>query len=110
MSKCYIQPSEDFTQRTMSCIEIRQTRKELIRESLFIITIFTPFVVRQAWLLMRSDYFSVERMPMASYILGAYRLFLSPHAMYFFAMSGLLILAVYMVKTRKVSFSIPYLS
>ncbi len=97
-----LQPSEDFTKRTIACIGECQRRKDLQHDAIVIVSALSPFIIRQIWLFVRHDYFSVERMPMAHYIVRAYSVFISVSAIYACGAFAVIFMAAYVMKNHRI--------
>lgn len=86
----HIQPSVDFTARLMRQISLLERRKRWLAYLAAVLLSLTPLAAREVWLLIRGDYFSVGSLPMSQLIVGAYRFFLSPAALYILLALGVL--------------------
>lgn len=80
--KFYIEPSADFTHRVMTSIKVLERRKRWMAYLGAIVLSMIPLAGREVWMLVRGDYFSASSLPMGHLIVGAYRFFLSPAALY----------------------------
>jgi hypothetical protein len=73
-----IEPSPDFSRRTMERIyRLKKRRDFLILCEQTILLIFGPLSLRQLWLLVRNDYFAAAHLPLGNLIVKAYQIFLS---------------------------------
>jgi len=73
-----IEPSPDFSQRTIERIyRIKKRQEFLILCEQTILLTFGPLSLRQLWLLVRNDYFAAARLPFGNLIVKAYQIFLS---------------------------------
>lgn len=88
--KYQIEPSADFSQRLFVKIAAINRRKRWMGYLLAVVLSMVPLAVREAWLFIRGDYFSIANLPMGHLIVGAYRFFLSPVALYILLALGIL--------------------
>jgi hypothetical protein len=73
-----IEPSPDFSQRTMSKIySLKKRRDFLILCEQAALCAFSPLALRQLWLLVRNDYFAAAHLPLGNILVKAYQVFLS---------------------------------
>jgi len=79
---CRIDPSLHFKARTMKIIARSKRRRRIARDIIFAGMALSPFISQQLWLSMRSDYFSISRMPQGEIISSMYRLFISSSGTY----------------------------
>lgn len=89
-SQHYVQPSANFTSRIMRQIGIIERRKRWMAYLAASLLSLAPLAIREIWLLIRGDYFSVSTLPMGRLIVGAYNFFLSPAALYILLALGVL--------------------
>ncbi len=101
----YIQPSDCFTQKTLDALHACVARKRLKRDLFLVGLGILPFIVREAWFFVRGDYFSVAPLPMGHYIIGVYRLFLSPQTGYVLGSGAVVLLVIYFAKTKIAPYS-----
>lgn len=97
----FIKPSQDFKKRTMAKIyRIERSRRRL--KNIFIAGLFlSPFIARQAWLIVRGDYFSVARLPLGDFIAGAYQMFISPASAYALLAFGIFCAWLYFFRIKQ---------
>jgi hypothetical protein len=73
-----IEPSPDFSQRTMNKIySLKKRREFLIVCEEAVLWTFSPLALRQLWLLVRNDYFAAAHLPFGNLIVKTYQIFLS---------------------------------
>lgn len=101
MNHIYIQPTDDFTKRTMTRLMNAVRRQKLIRELILLGLATSPLIVRAVWLLLRGDYFAVAGWPMSAYLLRAYQFFLSPSAIYTFSVFASMMAVIFLVKSAR---------
>ncbi len=101
MNKIYIQETENFAERAMARIYEMVRRRQLMREAMLVLVAAVPLVVRSVWLFVRSDYFSVARLPMGALIVRGYQMFLSPLAVYAFGGIVLTLFAAYIFRNGR---------
>ncbi len=97
----FIEPSEDFTEKTMSKIYRIERKKRTVLYFLTILLSLSPLAVRETWMMIRADYFSIAGLPFGNLIAGAYRFFMSPVAMYLLLLAGVGISIYYILKLRR---------
>lgn len=97
----YIQPSADFATKIMRQIGILERRKRWTAYLAAVLLSLTPLAVREIWLLIRGDYFSVGSLPLGQLIVGAYSFFLSPAALYVLLALGILAFLLRANKLRR---------
>lgn len=101
MRKYHIEPSRDFVERTILKIAELDSQKKLIANVFKIALIFTPFIVREVWLLIRHDFFSVSALPFNNMIVSAYGFFISGMAFYLLLSAGVIGCALCLTNSRK---------
>src|SRR3989344_423733 len=84
-----IRPSRDFSARTLATItDYAQRRHRLTLVGLTLLAV-SPIVLRQLWLILRQDYFSVAQWPLGNFLTWSYTLFvISSLALYLAIVSG----------------------
>lgn len=101
MYKNQIEPSSDFTQRTIQkALEIKQKR-DMISKILFSLLMFIPFAMREIWLFVRHDYFSISRMPFHEIIFSTYSFMLSNIAFYVLLGASVIVASLYFLGRRQ---------
>ena len=96
-----IEPSADFTHRVMSNVKILERRRRWTGYLIAVVLSMVPLAVREAWMFIRGDYFSVGSLPMGQLIVGAYQFFLSPAALYILLSLGILAFLLRANKLRR---------
>lgn len=104
MAKYQIHPSSDFLERTILRIMRLDQRRRLVADITKLILIFLPFFIREAWLFVRQDYFSVSHMPMGRLLISAYGFFLSSLTFYLFLIGGAAVAGLYLLGSRRLNF------
>ena len=97
----HIQPAADFTSKVMRQVGLMERRRRWIGYLLAVVLSLTPLAVREIWILIRGDYFSVSSLPMGRLIVGAYSFFLSPAALYILLALGILAFLLRANKLRR---------
>lgn len=97
----YIQPSVNFTSKVMRQIGLVERRRRWMGYLAAVLLSLAPLAVREVWLLVRGDYFSVGSLPMGRLIAGAYNFFLSPAALYILLALGVLAFLLRANKLRR---------
>ena len=84
-----IRPSRDFSVRILATItDYEQRRHRLTLVGLTLLAV-SPIVLRQLWLILRQDYFSVAQWPLGNLLTWSYNLFvISSLALYLAIVSG----------------------
>lgn len=100
MRKHQIEPSRDFAERTLLKIARIDEQKKIISHSLALALIFSPFLIRQIWLMVRQDYFSISNLPFAGTVASAYGFFLSALAFYLFLAAGVVGATFYLFSAK----------
>lgn len=80
-NKYHIEPSPDFTIRTMGrIIKLERTmrKKRIMTDAMFVATALLPFVAQKVWLNLRYDAFDISPLPFGQIIRVIYNMFLSP--------------------------------
>lgn len=88
--KHLINPSPNFTERTLFKIQKLENRRRFISDCLMVVLVFAPFIIREMWRFARHDYFSVSGMPFSQTIITAYAFFLSSLAAYLLLAIGII--------------------
>ncbi len=96
-----IEPSIDFTRQVLAKIAIINRRQRWTGYFLAVMLSMVPLAVRETWLFIRGDYFSVSRLPMGHFIVEAYKFFLSPAALYILLALGILAFLLRANKLRR---------
>ena len=96
-----LQPSDDFCSKTMAYIERLQHRKNLVRDLSLMAVALAPVVIRHYWCLMRSDYFSLDRLPFSNYLVSMYHVFLMRQTGYTFILLAMLLGGFYLMRMRR---------
>ncbi len=99
--KHYIQPSANFTTKIMRQVGILERRKRWMAYLAAVLLSLAPLAVREIWMLIRGDYFSASSLPMGRLIVGAYKFFLSPAALYILLALGILAFLLRASKLRR---------
>ncbi|MEK7151336.1 MAG: hypothetical protein AAB784_01295 [Patescibacteria group bacterium] len=99
--KHYIQPPSDFTIKIMKQIGILERRKRWTGYLVAILLSLAPLGIREAWMLVRGNYFSASSLPMGQLIVGIYHFFLSPAALYILLALGVLAFLLRANKLRR---------
>jgi hypothetical protein len=81
-SKYQIEPSADFTGRVMARVSLVERHHRWRGYFLAVCLSMAPLMAREVWFDIRGNYFSVSTWPMGHFIVGAYKFFLSPLALY----------------------------
>lgn len=81
-SQRQIEPSADFSKGVMVKIKMIERQRRWMGYFLAVVLSLTPLAVREIWMMIRGDYFSVSSLPMGRLIVEAYRFLLSPAALY----------------------------
>lgn len=100
-SRYLIEPSADFASRVMEKIKLINRRQRWIGYFLAVILSMVPLAARETWLLVRGDYFSASGLPFGHLIVGAYKFFLSPAALYILLALGILAFLLRANKLRR---------
>ena len=92
-----VEPSADFTSRTMARIIHAQKRRRMTRDVYAVCLSLMPLVVHQGWLRLVSgkDYFTVSSWPLGGYVAGAYHVFLSSLGLELVLIAGISIFISY---------------
>lgn len=77
-----IEPSADFAENTIKRIVEAYKHRIMITKIFIIISMFSPFIVRQIWDIARHDYFSIVNWPLSDYVLLIYRFSISHFTTY----------------------------
>ena len=101
MARHHIQPSVDFTSKVMRQVGLIERRRRWMGYLLAVVLSLVPLAVREIWILIRGDYFSVSSLPMGQLIAGAYNFFLSPAALYILLALGILAFLLRANKLRR---------
>lgn len=80
--KFYVEPSVHFAGRVMAQVGLLERRRRWLNYLGAVILSMVPLALREVWLVIRHDYFSVLHWPMGRLITQAYRFFLSPAALF----------------------------
>lgn len=97
-----IQPSVDFVKRTMKRIQKIEKQRRFWIQVWAVVASLAPFVVRETWMFVRGDYFSVSGLPLVgSLVVAAYQLFLSPIGLYLLLFGGIVASVIYISKFRR---------
>ncbi|MBI2063128.1 MAG: hypothetical protein HYT61_02720 [Candidatus Yanofskybacteria bacterium] len=99
--KYLIEPPADFTRQVMAKIGMINRRQRWTGYFLAVVLSMVPLAVREAWLLVRGDYFSVSGLPFGQLVVGAYEFFLSPAALYVLLALGILAFLLRASKLRR---------
>ena len=84
-----VEPSKQFQSKVMREI-VRCELERAKRRMLFVaFAALTPFIVRAIWSLLRHDYVAVSQLPLGSYIISIYHVFLLPITMYALLILGI---------------------
>ena len=97
----FIEPSAGFTHRVMSNIKILERRRRWMGYLAAVVLSMVPLAAREVWMLVRGDYFSASGLPLGSLIIGAYKFFLSPAALYILLAFGILAFLLRANKLRR---------
>lgn len=84
LNKIYIEPSLNFTKKTMSELGKVAERRQFYKRAVVTTAALTPSLTREAWMFVRGDYIAVSSLPMGEVIAGAYRAFITPATGYVF--------------------------
>jgi len=96
-----IRPPHDFTERVITqARQLEQRRSWLIRIGIGFWAV-GPITLRELWMLMRADYFSLSSFPMGDWLVRSYGAVLSPLAMYLLIASGVGTAASYYLVRNK---------
>lgn len=97
-----IQPSRDFASRTMEKVRKVDKQHRFWTHVWIVVASLAPFVVRETWLFVRGDYFSVSNLPLVGgLVVTAYSFFMSPVAMYLLLSGGIIASILYIFKFRR---------
>lgn len=96
MRKHQIQPSADFTQKTILKIIEADSRRLLAIKIWVVVSVFMPVLTREAWLFVRRDYFSLTHWPYADQVISVYNFFLSGAAAMYLLGFGVLSAFMYL--------------
>lgn len=73
-----IEPSPDFAERTIGKIcRIEKRRCTFIRHGSITLAALAPLVLKQSWLFIRNDYFSLSSFPLGNLVVPTYRFVIS---------------------------------
>jgi len=97
----YIEPSANFTHRVMSGIKVLERRRRWMGYFAAVVLSMTPLAIREVWMIVRGDYFSASGLPLGGLIIGAYKFFLSPAALYILLALGILAFLLRANKLRR---------
>lgn len=97
----HIEPSADFTHRVMSGIKVLERRRRWMEYLAAVVLSMIPLAVREIWMIVRGDYFSASSLPLGGLIVGAYKFFLSPAALYILLALGVLAFLLRANKLRR---------
>ncbi|MBI2063384.1 MAG: hypothetical protein HYT65_00110 [Candidatus Yanofskybacteria bacterium] len=97
----YIEPSADFTHRVMNSIKVLERRRRWMGYLAAVVLSMTPLAAREIWMMLRGDYFSASNLPLSGLIIGAYKFFLSPAALYILLALGILAFLLRANKLRR---------
>ena len=85
----------------MRQVGLIERRRRWMGYLLAVVLSLVPLAVREIWILIRGDYFSVSSLPMGQLIVGAYNFFLSPAALYILLALGILAFLLRANKLRR---------
>ncbi|MEX1063928.1 MAG: hypothetical protein WD898_04020 [Candidatus Paceibacterota bacterium] len=97
----FAEPSDGFTERVMAKIYRIERKKRIALYFLTILLSLSPFVLREFWMMVRADYFSISGLPLGGLISRIYGFFISPVALYLLLLAGIGISIYYILKLRK---------
>ena len=103
VGKNQIKLSSDFTSRTMARIRRAYLLHKIKSNTAIIALIFSPFLFRAVWLILRNDYFAMGNLPFSQIIGVAYLFFLSSLASYVFLGIGTTLAVTYFFGSNIVS-------
>lgn len=96
-----IRPPRDFAERVLTqAKQLEQRRSWLIRIGIGFWAV-GPITIRQLWMLVRADYFSLSSLPLGDWLVRSYGAALSPLAMYLLIASGVGTASAYYVVRNK---------
>ncbi|MBI2669758.1 MAG: hypothetical protein HYX20_01245 [Candidatus Yanofskybacteria bacterium] len=97
----FIEPSVDFTRRVMNGIKVLERHRRWMGYFAAVVLSMTPLAVREIWMFVRGDYFSASSLPLGNLIIGVYKFFLSPAALYILLALGILAFLLRANKLRR---------
>ncbi len=96
-----IEPSAGFTGKVMARINHINRKRRWAGYLLTVFISMAPLAIREIWMLMRGNYFSVSSWPMGRFIVEMYRFFVSPAALYVLFTLGVLAFILRANKLRR---------
>jgi hypothetical protein len=96
-----IKPSSDFADKVMVQVAELEKQSKFWDNLVWVILIFSPLLIREVWLLIRHDYFSVGSLPFKDLILSIYNFFVSGLAFNIFLFAGIFFATVYIIFSRR---------
>ena len=95
-----IEPSADFTHRTMLKIKEVESRRKVLLDLWIVFLSMGPYLIQRSWLLVRSDYFSVGQLPFGEIIVSVYNFFVSNTNATLLLAGGIFVAAFYLYMSR----------
>ena len=100
-AKSFIEPSANFSSRVMAKISLVERRRRWMGYFFLVFVSMAPLMLREAWFVIRGNYFSVSNWPMGHLIVGAYHFLISPAALYLLLALGLSASLLHTLKFRR---------
>jgi hypothetical protein len=104
--KFAVEPTPDFTKRTMSEI-YRLEKSRRLTYGLLVLWTLSPLTLRQFWFLIRNDYFRAANLPFGDTVVGVYQFFLSWAGVFLLLAGGVVVSFLFVLKLRRGGLDLP---